>query len=614
MPTSKNDLKKDKEGYINDVCKAIEESRKTNKSREVYESIRKITGKFTSKASVIKGKDGEMITDAEKVMSRWKEYFDELYNETNPVDEATLNQIVENSDKNPCQGILMEEVARAVKRLKDRKAPGVDNITAAEIKAATEGSGLLIAHQLLTRIWDEEIFPVEWKQAVIVPIYKKKDKLDCNNYRGVSLLCHYSKILTSIIMERIKMRTEEILSEEQAGFRPSRSTIDQIFTLRRLSEKYIDANRNLFLCYIDFKKAFDSIWRKGLWRVMRSMGYPEKIVRILESLYRETFSAVRIGASLSEWFETIVGVLQGCILSPLLFNIFLEVIMAMALGDNDAGARMNGNVISNLRFADDIAATMENKEELQSLINRIVEESGKMGMVVNTEKTEVQHVGPERVNMEIKIGSQKLKQVQDFVYLGGSMSEDAASDQDIIRRTGLACGAMKNLNPIWKAKEISKDTKKRVYESLVLSVLLYNSETWTLKEASKQKLRVFEMSCLRRIKGVTRRDRIRNIDIRDEMGVRVDVVKRIQGRRLRYFGHVVRMKPERLPNIALFGHVHGVRRRGRPKKRWNNNLEEDLDEMKLNVVEACRLAASDRNDWRKAVMRLSERGLPSPRH
>ena len=92
------------------------------------------------------------------------------------------------------------------------------------------------------------------------------------------------------------------------------------------------------------------------------------------------------------------------------------------------------------------------------------------------------------------------------------------------------------------------------------------------------------------------------------------MVKKIQGRRLGYFCHVLRMKPKRIPNIALFGHVHGVRRRGRRTKRCNNNLEEDLDEMKLNVVEACRLAASDRNDWRKAVMRLSERGLPSPRH
>src|SRR5664279_1683019 len=118
-----------------------------------------------------------------------------------------------------------------------------------------------------------------------------------------------------------------------------------LFTLRQLSEKYTDFSKDLYVCYIDFRKAFDSIWREGLWRVMRNMGYPEKIVRILESLYRGTFSAVRIGADITEWFETIVGVLQGCMLSPLLFNIFLEIIMAMAIKDVDAGAVISGYVI-----------------------------------------------------------------------------------------------------------------------------------------------------------------------------------------------------------------------------------------------------------------------------
>ena len=123
------------------------------------------------------------------------------------------------------------------------------------------------------------------------------------------------------------------------------------------------------------------------------------------------------------------------------------------------------------------------------------------------------------------------------------------------------------------------------------------------------------MGCLRRIKGVTRRDRIRNVDIREELKIKIDVIQRIQRKRLRYFGHVNRMAPNRLPYIALFGHVHGQRKRGRPRKRWINNLREDCDELGLNVVEACRLAASDRAVWRSSVLRLSERGLvPSPGH
>ena len=153
------------------------------------------------------------------------------------------------------------------------------------------------------------------------------------------------------------------------------------------------------------------------------------------------------------------------------------------------------------------------------------------------------------------------------------------------RRTGLACGVMQSLAPVWKSKTISTHTKVKVYETLVLSVLLYNSETWTLKENIKKKLRVFEMNCLRKIKGVTRRDRVRNTVIRSELKVEVDVVQRIQRRRLRYFGHITRMTGERLPAMAFSGNVHGSRRRGRPKKRWEDNLRADLEEMGHTMVE-----------------------------
>ena len=210
------------------MCQAIEESRKQNKSREVYEGIRKLTGKSANQTSIVKDKDGSMITDAAKVKTRWKQYFEELYNDPNPVDERILVELENNRDEEPTPSIMIEEVTRAIERLKTGKAPGIDNITAEEIKAATEGNGMQVIFKLCKRIWDEEVFPKEWKRAIIVPVYKKKDKLDCNNYRGISLLCHSSKILTTIIMERIKKRTEEILSEKQAGFRTSRSTINQI--------------------------------------------------------------------------------------------------------------------------------------------------------------------------------------------------------------------------------------------------------------------------------------------------------------------------------------------------------------------------------------------------
>ena len=261
-----------------------------------------------------------------------------LYNDPNAVSHVNLPELPLHRIEEETPEISMAEVAHAVNQLKRSKAVGYDGISAEEIQAAASDKGLEVMLDLCRNIWKEEQIPNDWKRAVIVPIYKKKDKIECNNYRGISLLSHSSKIFSRIILNRFRNRTEEILSEEQAGFRPGRSTIDQIFTLRQLAEKYTEMNRGLYVGYIDFRKAFDSVWREGLWRVMRNLGFEEKIVGVLESIYQGTFSAVRAGGNLSNWFETTVEVLQGCALSPLLFNVFLEAIVGRALVQSEEGA------------------------------------------------------------------------------------------------------------------------------------------------------------------------------------------------------------------------------------------------------------------------------------
>ena len=160
------------------------------------------------------------------------------------MDRTILRELTNGDNTDDAPELLIEEVEKAIRKLKPRKSPGLDNISAEELQTATEGVGLQFIYRMRREIWEDEIFPADWKRAVIVPIHKKKDKLDCNNYRGISLLCHCSKIFTSILLDRLRSKTEEILSEEQASFRASRSTIDQIFTLRQLAEKYAEFSKN----------------------------------------------------------------------------------------------------------------------------------------------------------------------------------------------------------------------------------------------------------------------------------------------------------------------------------------------------------------------------------
>jgi len=377
---------------------------------------------------------------------------------------------------------------------------------------------------------------------------------------------------------------------------------------------YFEHGKDLYICFVDFQKAFDSVWRRGLWQVMRHLGYDRKIIRLLESMYRNTSSSVRVGTKgeLTNWFETLVGVLQGCVLSPLLFNIMLEVVMALALDNKEIGATVSGFLCSNLRFADDIALLSEVADDLQSQITDLHRYSSRFGLRISTSKTEVLCISRFPPDFNIVIDNTVLGQVNQFTYLGGVIACDASCENDVTRRIGLAIGAAASLNTIWAAEEISIETKVRVYQSMVLSILLYNSETWTLREMEKKRLLVFEMTVLRRIIGINRRDRWRNLDVRLHLGLDRNIVEEIQHRRLSYFGHVCRMKGERIPNLVLFGRIHGRRPVGRPRRRWMDNVGDDCVELGLTVHEAVQTSL-DRRKWRYMLDELPRRTAVSQR-
>ena len=156
-----------------------------------------------------------------------------------------MTQCSQNYQEDDYPELLRSEIEAAIAKLKKRKSPGVDNIPAEEIQAAGSVGLDIVLFELCRQIWNTECFPQNWKKSVIVPIHKKSDRLCCDNYKGISLLHHCEKVIASVILQRIRTRTEELLSETQAGFRARRSTIDQLFTLRRLSEKYAEFGKHL---------------------------------------------------------------------------------------------------------------------------------------------------------------------------------------------------------------------------------------------------------------------------------------------------------------------------------------------------------------------------------
>jgi len=191
------------------------------------------------------------------IVARWRNYFSQLLNvlgvkEVGQAEIHTAEPLVPEPNA--------AEFELAIDKLKSHKSPGIDQIPAELIKAGGRTICLKI-HKLITSIWKEEKLPEEWKESIIVPIQKKGDKRDCNNYRGISLLPTTYKIVSNILLSRLIPYANEIIGDHQCGFRRNRSTIDHIFCIRQILEKKWEYSEPVHQLFIDFKKAYDSVRR-----------------------------------------------------------------------------------------------------------------------------------------------------------------------------------------------------------------------------------------------------------------------------------------------------------------------------------------------------------------
>ena len=290
--------------------------------------------------------------------------------------------------------------------------------------------------------------------------------------------------MLKILLNRLKPQAEKIIAEEQAGFGTGRSTTEQIFNLRILCEKYLQHQQDLYHVFIDFKKAFDSVWHAALWATMRHYNINANLIRMMQNLYDKATSAIYLNNSTGDWFGTTVGVRQRCLLSPTLFNIFLEIIMTDALNDNEGTVSIGGRNITNLRFADDIGGLAGREEELADLMERLDKTSRAFGMQINAEKTKLMTNNTIGFSTDIRINGEKLDCVNRFNYLGAIIA-DEGSKAEILARIAQATAALKT---IWNDRNIAVSSKIRLMRSLVMSVFLYACESWTLTADTERRI------------------------------------------------------------------------------------------------------------------------------
>ena len=271
-----------KEESIEDQCSAIEKGMETGNSKNAYSTLKSLTKTSQLKTAVIYDQDGKLITDNKEVLKRWTEHCKGLYNYEIHPDTSLLQTDLPFTDVKDSLPILKKEVEGAVQSLKLGKSPGVDNIPSELVKNG--GEEVVKALTAICQwIWEQKKWPKEWAQSLMIPLLKKGNLRQCKNCRTISLISHPSKVMLHTILNHLKSKAEEPLSEEQAGFRAGQSTVEQIFNWIVLIEKHLQHQRDLFHNFIDFKKAFDWVWHNGLWHVLRGFNIEKGLIQVIQT-------------------------------------------------------------------------------------------------------------------------------------------------------------------------------------------------------------------------------------------------------------------------------------------------------------------------------------------
>ena len=230
-------------------------------------------------------------------------------------------------------------------------------------------------HSLFQHIWKTQQWSQDWKRSVLIPILKKGNAKECSNYHTIALSSHASEIMLKILQARLQQYVNCELPDVQAGFRKGRGTRDQISNILWIMEKAREFQKNIYFCFIDYAKALDCVDHNKLRKILREVGIPDHLTCLLRNLYVGQEATVRTGHGTTDWFQIGKGVRQGCISSPCLFNLYGEYIMQNArLEEAQAGIKIAGRDINNIRYADDTTLMAESEEELKSLLMKVKEE------------------------------------------------------------------------------------------------------------------------------------------------------------------------------------------------------------------------------------------------
>ena len=447
-------------------------------------------------------------------------------------------------------------------------------------------------------------------------LYKKPDRSNCNNHRGISLLSHAGKVLLKFVANRFSDYCEahDILPDEQCGSRPERSTVDMLFVVRRLQELARRRRIPLYMCFVDLQKAYDSVDRELLWKALARAGVPEEMIAVIRQFHDGMQVWVRMDdGELSDRFEVTQGLRQRCVLSPLLFDIFFAAAIKVVLvrfSEDDtilkdlvyleeeagvgAGTPLERarRAVWGMLYADDAGVVSRSQEGLTMMMPIIVELFGAFGLTVSEEKTATLLMrAPEKQPKKgrspppppvIEAAGQKYAQTAQFRYLGGLVNEDGELTQEINHRSRAAWACIGRFSrELFDRPRASWRHKVRLLKAEAMEALLYGRMMWAPRRDHYRLLRRTHHRLLVRVVR-NRRERVtyRQFSYAQapkKTGCRSEEAT-IQQCRLLFAGAIARHPAGRLLKWLMNGKLVGGEDpgKGRPEQNWLDCLKGDF--------------------------------------
>lgn len=415
-------------------------------------------------------------------MSTWYDYLSELYSENNSdLDLADLEMNTECPLDFP---FTCKEVRSGITKLKNNKQPGIDLILNEFMKYGKDIL-LLPVVKLFNRILKSGTFPDSWNVSLVSFLAKNNELYDCNNYRCLSLTSCLGKLFTSLLQTRLHnhMENNGLYNNFQAGFRPGYRTTDHIYTIKTIINKYLfKCKRRIYACFVDFSKAFDTVWRSGLFQKLLTLGIGGNFYKVVKYMYSNSKFVVKKDNFLSQPGNYERGVRQGDGLSPLLFNVFINDIGDIFDQTVSEPVVLNSTKLNCLIYADDVLLLSESKEGLQSCLDSLQVYCDYWKLKINIDKTKVMIFSAGKIkteNIKFKLNDTVIEIVDKYKYLGILLSYNGnfkhAADH-MYQKSLKAIFSLKS--SILDYDSMSSTLKLKLFDTLIRPILTYGAEIW----------------------------------------------------------------------------------------------------------------------------------------